>query len=196
MLILIPAYQPTLILVDLVKKIKENITENLDDLENRFEILVIDDGSTNIDSEEVFRSLELMKNVTVLHHPNNRGKGAALKTGLAYALESNVSFVVTADADGQHCPDDIGKLFKYENDLENLVLSVRTFAKDTPFRSRIGNLITGFVFRLIHRVNVEDTQTGLITMRVRYSSKIIIAGSILEYHNHPSAVYLLRLKVL
>lgn len=157
MLILIPTYQPSLILVDLVKTIADNLVSS----ETRFEIVVVDDGSTNQESKETFRSLKVMKNVSVLRHSYNLGKGAALKTGLAYAIESNALFMVTADADGQHCSDDIVKLFKHEKDQENLVLGVRTFSKDTPLRSRIGNMITRFVFRLIYRMDVGDTQTGL-----------------------------------
>ncbi|WP_240189780.1 glycosyltransferase [Bacillus sp. P14.5] len=49
--------------------------------------------------------------VTVLEHERNQGKGAALKTGIAHAVERfpDTNGIITVDADGQHLPEDVRK---------------------------------------------------------------------------------------
>jgi glycosyltransferase involved in cell wall biosynthesis len=65
----------------------------------------VDDGSTT--GREIFPQAEKYVE-KILVHERNRGKGAALKTGFAYLGDS--TDVITADADGQHTPDDIAKV--------------------------------------------------------------------------------------
>src|SRR3954452_13966070 len=92
--VLIPAYRPSTALIDLVR-----------DLSGRGSpaILVVDNGS-GPDLRRIFEQAALLPNVQVLRHSVNRGKGAALKTGLDHALCQfpDLAGVVTADADGQH----------------------------------------------------------------------------------------------
>jgi glycosyltransferase involved in cell wall biosynthesis len=102
------------------------------------------------------------KGIKIIEHDFNQGKGAALKTGLRYALLSNCQWIVTADADGQHLPDDILNVLKKGCTCGNdIVLGVRTFDKSTPLRSRFGNCLTKFFFRILYGGNIRDTQTGL-----------------------------------
>ena len=67
-------------------------------------VVVINDGSTDRTAEIAERAGAL-----VLHHEKNRGKGAALRTGFDWAMESMFDGVVTLDADGQHLPQEIPK---------------------------------------------------------------------------------------
>jgi putative flippase GtrA len=70
--------------------------------------------------------------------------------------------VVTADADGQHAPDDVlavaEQLTKSPNEL---VLGTRLFDGNVPLRSRVGNGVTRFAVRLLLGTRLHDTQTGL-----------------------------------
>ena len=149
--ILVPAYNPDRKLVEL-----------LDGLRPRFRsIVVVDDGSAT--GAEVFREAE-SRGAKVLVHEINRGKGAALKTGFRWILENlpGCDAVVTADADGQHRPDDIVRVA--EAALANpssLTLGVRAFTGKVPLRSRFGNWWTRQFFFLMTRLRVLDTQTGL-----------------------------------
>ena len=68
-------------------------------------ILVVNDGSKD-DTEKIARG----KNVTVISHIMNRGLGAALGTGFAYAKKEKYDILVTFDADGQHKATDIESL--------------------------------------------------------------------------------------
>jgi glycosyltransferase involved in cell wall biosynthesis len=64
------------------------------------DVLAIDDGSTDGTS----RLLDQRSDITVLHHPENRGYGAALRTAFEYAIEEGYDTIVTLDCDGQHQP--------------------------------------------------------------------------------------------
>jgi Glycosyltransferases involved in cell wall biogenesis len=77
----------------------------LESLTHGYPLVVVDDGSTDATAE----TLDGLP-VTLLSHPVNRGKGAALKTGFAWAIQQQYDGVVTLDADGQHDPSAISRL--------------------------------------------------------------------------------------
>ena len=148
---LIPAYQPDEKLSALCFSLKEK----------NYEIVVVDDGSGEAYSG-IFESVKPC--ATVLSYLPNRGKGAALKTGLAYiqTVCAPGDVVVTADADGQHRPEDIEKTVREAFlNPDALVLGSRAFTGKVPLRSRLGNGITRGVFGALAGKRVHDTQTGL-----------------------------------
>ena len=71
--------------------------------------------------------------------------------------------IVTLDADGQHDPEDARRVGNRLEDEKpgTLVLGVRRFLGPVPLRSRIGNTLTRWLFRLLLGVSLTDTQTGL-----------------------------------
>ncbi len=169
---LIPAYQPD-----------DKLCALTDALKGRFSVLIVDDGSTNDACAEVFARVEA-SGATVLHHRVNLGKGIALKTGIAYVagLDEEVPGVITADADGQHFPDDIARLAEamaeYPGDI---ILGARDFAK-MPARSRTGNTITHAAFRASTGLRVTDTQTGLRALpRGLFPQLLTLSGERYEY---------------
>ena len=117
--ILIPAYKPDRNLIQAVTV----LTDHLKDLGRPSEIIIVNDGSP-WEYEEVFSEAESM--ATVLTHETNKGKGAALKTGMAYiSRQTGPSVTVTADADGQHLPLDIlNCLMAAESAPDSLILGV------------------------------------------------------------------------
>ena len=66
------------------------------------QVVVVDDGSTDRTSEAAQAA-----GARMVRHETNRGKGAALRTGLALAVKQGFEWAVTLDGDGQHAPDDI-----------------------------------------------------------------------------------------
>ena len=70
-----------------------------------YQIVVVDDGSADATAELAVRA-----GATVVRHPVNLGQGAALQTGIAFALSQGADFIVTFDADGQHRVDEIATL--------------------------------------------------------------------------------------
>lgn len=150
-IVLIPAYCPDEKLISLVRKLNEM----------NFTVVVVNDGSKE-EMTPIFYSVS--EYASVLVHEKNKGKGAAIKTGLEYIKETfDIPYVVvTADADGQHLPEDILLVCeKAESNAGSLVLGSRIIGRDAPLRSRIGNGITRLVFRLSTGTEIYDTQTGL-----------------------------------
>ena len=167
--VIIPAYRPD-----------EKLIGTLEGLSRAgfTDLLVVDDGS-GPDFAPLFARAEAVPGCTVLRHPENRGKGAALKTAMAFFEENRPeqAGVVTADADGQHLPEDIAAVARAMLDTGRVVLGVRDFSGPAvPWRSRSGNRITIAVFRLFFGMKVSDTQTGLRAIPRRYLALLAGAG--------------------
>jgi glycosyltransferase involved in cell wall biosynthesis len=150
----IPAYNPPEEFVSLVGQLAASDFER---------IIVVNDGSDR-DRDPLFQAIERVEKVTLLRHAVNLGQGAALKTGLnhAYCHFVDLMGVVTIDADGQHLLVDVLRVADaLKRNPETLVLGARAFDTNVPFRSRIGNRITRFLFRLLVGQKLSDTQSGL-----------------------------------
>ncbi len=152
--VLIPAYnpgEPLLLLVDALIRLDFR------------QIIVVNDGSRP-SCRDIFDKLAKMRHCRVIHHAVNLGKGRALKSGFNYCLVElpDLIGIVTADADGQHTPDDILKLStEFLSTPRSLVIGARTFTKEIPLRNLLGNIVTRHVFRMLIGGNVSDTQSGL-----------------------------------
>lgn len=68
-------------------------------------VVMVDDGSSDETVEQA-----LAAGAAVVRHPVNLGQGAALMTGIRYALDRGAEYIITFDADGQHRPGDIPRL--------------------------------------------------------------------------------------
>ena len=172
---LIPAYMPSESLVGL--------TEELD--RRRFSVVVVDDGSGE-NFDKIFEACAY--HATVLAHRENKGKGAALKTGLRFIERSFDApyTVVTLDADGQHSIKDALHVCETaERCLSALVLGCRSFKGEdvkVPKKSLLGNKLTRTVFRMSSGVDVSDTQTGLRAFSDRHVLRMCgISGDRYEY---------------
>ena len=185
---LIPAYEPDRKMIGLIEELKHL----------GFDIVVVDDGSGK-DYEEIFE--EASQNSTVLTHPQNLGKGAALKTGMRYinkylsycetvmtkagavTVSGREAVIVTVDADGQHMPADVLRIAKIAETRSNaLVLGSRALDQDVPLRSKFGNTVTRHVYSLSTGVKVHDTQTGLRAFRQNMIPMLLtIDGDRYEY---------------
>lgn len=120
-------------------------------------VVVVDDGSSDGSGEAAAAA-----GATVLRHAANRGKGAALASGFAYAKKLGADAVLTMDADGQHDPSEIDRLVAaHAAEPDALVVGVRSFAPaDMPRRSRVGNRISTFWISLYAGRRHRDTQSG------------------------------------
>ena len=153
LVIVIPAYEPNHLLTDLLVKFDEIFFES--------KIVVVNDGSKHAD--ETLKEVVKHKNVILLNHEVNKGKGAALKTAFDYIYHNfENKIIVTADADGQHKPEDILKVAMVFDELRyGVVLGSREFDGKVPFRSRFGNDATKLLYRLCNGKALQDNQTGL-----------------------------------
>ncbi|MFT4281927.1 glycosyltransferase [Microbacterium sp.] len=155
--LLIPAYEPDDRLLDVIDAMSRAVPAG----DAPAAVVVVDDGSGRAFTDVFDRART--RGAWVLTHPRNRGKGAALKTGFReIAGRWPTADIVTADADGQHRPDDVAAVARRLREAgRGLVLGVRTFEGPVPARSRWGNGITRVVFRAASGQDLRDTQTGL-----------------------------------
>ena len=154
LVIVIPAYEPNQLMLDLLEKLNQYFES--------CKIVIVNDGSKTAD--ETFKKAAMYENVTILNHLVNKGKGAALKTAFKYisSMDDKNHIIVTADADGQHRPEDIFKVASYYQEIQDgVVLGSRQFDGKVPLRSRFGNDATKFLYRLFNNKKLHDNQTGL-----------------------------------
>ncbi len=138
-------------------------------------IIVVDDGSDEA-HKPFFAEIAGIEKCRILTHSENMGKGRALKDAFnlvlgegAYSVPGaddglgGYDGVITADSDGQHSVEDVLKIAdEIASGREELILGSRDFDDEAvPPRSAFGNKTTRFWFRVLHKMNLNDTQTGL-----------------------------------
>ena len=149
-IVLIPAYEPDNELLQLTQQLKEA----------GFAVLVVDDGSGPA-YREIFDPVKEF--ATVVSYEKNRGKGAALKTGMAYIREyfPQADHFITCDADGQHRVEDVIRVSQQLNVGHKFVLTMRRQRKGIPLRSKVGNILSRVVYALLTKRYLSDNQSGL-----------------------------------
>ena len=150
--IIIPAYNEEKTIFDAVQRAR-----------TYGRVVVVDDGSTDTTFREAIRA-----GATVLRQPINLGKGAALKTGVEFALDKyQPDFIVFMDADLQHPPEEIPtmlRILEERNDVE-LVHAYRQFDKNMPLVFRIGNAFFTLTSRLLFGRYLPDVLSGFKALR-------------------------------
>jgi glycosyltransferase involved in cell wall biosynthesis len=159
--VVVPVYQGADTVGEVVRRVRREVPD--------LPLVVIDDGSSDGSDDAAARAGA----TTVLRHPVNHGKGAALQTGFAHAERIGARAVLTLDADLQHDPAEIAALVAaHRRQPEALIIGVRRFDPALmPRRSRIGNSIsTWWISKFAGRVHA-DTQSGFrIYPRALYAS--------------------------
>jgi glycosyltransferase involved in cell wall biosynthesis len=119
--------------------------------------IVIDDGS----SDDSFVQAAIHGTLT-LKHRLNRGKGAAVKTGVMAANLLGADIVVTMDGDGQHAPEDIEALISpiLENEADVVLGSRALNRAEMPMMKVIANSVGNFFTWLFYGIWVSDSQSG------------------------------------
>lgn len=141
--VIIPAYNEVQIVGDTIRQIK--------DLYPEFEVLVVDDGSSDGTMQEA-----LDAGANVWPHPYNIGNGAAVKTGLRCAQGE---WILMMDADGQHRPEDIAKLLEHK-DRYDMVVGARSSGSETAFHRDVANKIYNWFASYVTKFEVKDLTSG------------------------------------
>ena len=134
-------------------------------------IVVVDDGCTD-GTREI---LSGFKDVTVIAHPKNQGKGAALKTAFRWALEKGYAYAVTIDSDGQHYPEDIPDLLKAKGE-RTIVVGSRT-TRGANAGGSFANRFSNFWFTAYTGIRLTDTQTGFRLYPLRDLPSLRVVGN-------------------
>lgn len=128
------------------------------------DIILVNDGSKPENLHYFTDLAGLHPEITLLHHPVNKGKGAALKNAFRYFLANRPDGlgVVTVDGDNQHHPADTRACCEKMLETGHVVLGCRDFSlPEVPPRSRFGNRTTSAIFKIFVGMTISDTQTGL-----------------------------------
>lgn len=120
----------------------------------RAQCLIINDGSIDNTGEILFKS-----GFRYLEHPTNRGKGAALKTGLTEAVGNAIPYCITIDADRQHPPDHLNK-FIAGLKANAICIGYRHSKKSMPVHRRISNFMTSLLISVRTNRSIKDSQCG------------------------------------
>jgi glycosyltransferase involved in cell wall biosynthesis len=161
--IVIPLFNEGAVIQDVVRGVREVFDH----------VVCVDDGSSDDSAEQAAAG-----GAVVVRHPINLGAGAAIRTGLDYALLSpGTKYMVTFDADGQHqVPDALAMVDKLiEADLDILIGSRFLDARTKPGLVKLMVLRTAVLFeRLSTGIRLTDAHNGLRAMNRRAAELIEI----------------------
>lgn len=160
--VVIPAFNESAVIASVIADVRR-ICQN---------IVVVDDCSTD-DTAAVAAAAGAI----VLRHVINRGQGAAIQTGIDFALRRNASIVVTFDSDGQHAADDIPALTApIAKGTADIVLGSRFLGAQEsipPLRRMLLRLAVLFT-RATSAVRVTDAHNGLRALSRKAASQVNI----------------------
>jgi glycosyltransferase involved in cell wall biosynthesis len=189
--VVIPAYDEGRVISRVVSEVKRA----------GYTVVVVDDGSSDATADRARAA-----GAIVIAHPFNLGQGAALQTGIDYALAHAAECIVTFDGDGQHRVSDISRLTEaLLRERADFALGSR-FLGQAPDLPRLRRLLlqaaTAFT-RLTTGLQLTDTHNGLRAMtrrgaaairlrqnRMAHASELLsqIAGSGLRYVEQPVTI--------
>lgn len=146
--IIIPAYNEA--------KSLQKLLNELNKLDGNYEIIVVDDGSTDNTGKVAEDS-----GVNVIKHPYNKGNGASIKTGIRNA---NGDIVVLMDADLQHSPHEIPDLLAYMTDYD-MVVGARIENPQGNFHRNLANKFYNKFASYLTKFNILDLTSGFRAIR-------------------------------
>lgn len=150
---LVPAFDAEASLRAVVEALRREVPE----ASSGEALIVIDDGSRDGTGK-----LAHALGCTVVAHGENRGKGAALRSGLATARAMGFEVALSVDADGQHPATSARTVLLASVDPGAMVLGVRDLARaGAPRKNQISNRISNFFLSFFSGHDLADTQCGL-----------------------------------
>jgi glycosyltransferase involved in cell wall biosynthesis len=168
--IIIPALNEEQGIRDIVERVLATSTALLQEGISGIEVIVVDDGSRDQTAAVVERFLALEANrldghsVRLIRHSQNRGYGAALKTGLAEAGGDLIAFL---DADGTYPPEYIPQLCRQALAGADVVIGSRMAgaASEMPLTRRVGNMLFASLITALGDQHVRDSASGMRVIR-------------------------------
>jgi glycosyltransferase involved in cell wall biosynthesis len=165
--VVVPAYKDGVRIVDNIRR----LTSALDETGLRWEVIVVVDGDA-----ETYEAAQRLRSdwVSVLGYGANRGKGFALRCGMKAARGEVVTFI---DSDMEVGPEEIGRMTRLLDlyDADIVVGSKRhpMSVVEYPTLRRIQSWVYQVLLRMLFRIKVRDTQTGLKVMRREVAVRVL-----------------------
>ena len=143
----IPAYNEQLHLGVIIKGVKKH----------GLDVIVVDDGSTDQTATIAAQEADFF-----IRHPENKGKGCALRSGFAFAFEKGYQAIITIDGDGQHNPADIPLFVKRaESSHAGIVIGNRMHCpKGMPPVRVLCNMVGTKMISVVCKQHIPDALNG------------------------------------
>jgi len=167
----IPAYQEKKHIGDVVRRTRDKIDN----------VLVVDDGSNDKTAE---RAREAGAEVIV--HPQNHGKGEAIKTGLRHFLNRQFDWVFILDADGQHRPEEIDRFLAAAVSAAEPKLILGNRMNDVSSMPLVRRIVNRYMSKKISRVcrqDIPDTQCGFRMLHRQLIPDLLEGADRFEYES-------------
>jgi glycosyltransferase involved in cell wall biosynthesis len=170
----IPAYQDEKHIGDIARRTLERLDH----------VLVVDDGSTDQTAERAREA-----GVEIVVHPENRGKGEAIKTGLAYWFAASnpggaIEWAILLDSDGQHLPEEIDRFLKAAASVTRPTFFIGNRMNDVarmPFARRVVNRYMSSRISGVCGQRIPDTQCGYRMLDRQLAPYLVGGGHRFDY---------------
>lgn len=166
--VVIPAYNEE----ETIGHVIEETTSIMDTMQVPYEIIVVDDGSTDKTGQ-----IASTYKATVLRNEKNRGKGYAMRKAFQHAQGD---IIVTIDADGAHSPKEIPDIVTPLFNGTDIAAGSRflgTGSNSTSRLNRMGNRIFNMTITALTRKRVTDSQTGFRAVKKEVLQKLHLNSS-------------------
>ena len=149
-LVIVPVFNERGSVARVIRRLRQSLPE--------FDVLVIDDGST----DDTLR--QIPAGVTVVSLPFNLGIGGAMQTGYKYAALHGYDVAVQVDGDGQHRPSEVRRLVEVVVSGEADLAVGSRFLEPTRYRQtfvrRVGASMLGLLIKLLTGLTITDCTSG------------------------------------
>ncbi|OGL63520.1 hypothetical protein A3C09_00615 [Candidatus Uhrbacteria bacterium RIFCSPHIGHO2_02_FULL_47_44] len=162
----IPAYKEVTTIADVLTRTRSFVDE----------MIVVNDGSPDNTAEVASKNGAL-----VVSHVINRGLGAAIGTGFAFAKKRGADVVITLDADGQHDPAEIPKFIDAIKNGADVVIGSRMISRSgMPWYRQVANILGNVSTLVLFGAYVSDSQSGFRAFSHKALEKIEIKTNRME----------------
>jgi glycosyltransferase involved in cell wall biosynthesis len=170
-----------------VERVARDCTAYLDGLGIDYELLIVNDGSADRTGDILEGLKASLPRLRPLHHPQNRGYGAALRTGFDNAAKR---FVFYMDGDGQFDIKNLDVILPLATDDDNIVTGYRIERRDPFIRRMNAKLFGGFLVRILLGVYVRDLNCAfkLIPKKVLDSITLESTGALINAEMYGRAI--------
>lgn len=144
----------------------ERINKTIKDIlvNSKRQIIVVNDGSTDDTLMKVKSKFGGCRQVEIVSHEINLGKGAAMKTGAEKAWEMGMEAIIFMDGDGQHNPKYLADFTRYLNQSD-LVFGYRSLNKNMPLIRKLLNRIASLIFKAFFNIRRKDLLCGFFGIK-------------------------------
>ena len=165
----IPAYQEEKHVGEVAKRARAQLEH----------VLVVDDGSSDGTAQRAQSA-----GVDLVVHPQNRGKGESIKTGLRYWFDRGSEYVVVLDADGQHLPEEISRFVDATAAEAGAKIFIGSRMNDTKTMPLLRQMVNRYMSNKISRIcgqQIPDTQCGFRMLHRDIIPEVLSGASRFEY---------------